>query len=261
MDLGKIEESSFEGIDEIVKEVNKRINHKFEDSATIIQSYFRGWCIRQKPRWKLVGPRPPTDSPPPRRYDKCYLCGINRDEIKNRCHSEDREIDFLSIERRPAWGAAWGAAQGDGAIIELYVCQSCIVFDDMNGNDRRCTECGISQRHIDNCIFEDESIDLDSRFYATNNSEYPYQEFSCSYCYVNDNITSLESNSEISWFEGELELEENEIISDTEKSTSMKQIIRTLGDTIDDIQSKIEEGRYLKIMNLLKNLTDEINTL
>jgi hypothetical protein len=60
-------------------------------------------------------------------------------------------------------------------------------------------------------------------------------------------------------YEGELELEEEEIYNTNEKATRIKQTIQGIGEILFDIKDKITEGEYLKLMDGLQGITNEMN--
>ena len=60
-------------------------------------------------------------------------------------------------------------------------------------------------------------------------------------------------------YEGELELEEEEIDNTDEKAKRIKHTIQGIGEILFDIKDKITEGEYLKLMDGLQSITNEIN--
>ena len=60
-------------------------------------------------------------------------------------------------------------------------------------------------------------------------------------------------------YEGELELEEEEIDNTDEKAIRIKHTIHGIGEILFDIKDKITEGEYLKLMDGLQSITNEIN--
>jgi hypothetical protein len=75
-------------------------------------------------------------------------------------------------------------------------------------------------------------------------------------CMVDDVVDDVVDDIYDGEFENSPEPENN-----SEKANQIKDTIKTLGEEIFDIQDSINEGKYLKIMNLLQKVTNDINAM
>jgi hypothetical protein len=64
---------------------------------------------------------------------------------------------------------------------------------------------------------------------------------------------------EIDPYEGELELEEEAEDNNEEKALRVKKTVQEMGEILFDIKDKITEGEYLKLMDGLQSITNEMN--
>ena len=99
---------------------------------------------------------------------------------------------------------------------------------------------------------EDEKVLLDWRRGnveepTSNDSEY------------NPDDDSLSDSGEEDTYEGELDLEEDTEENNEEKAMRVKEIVQEMGEIIFDVRDKMAEGVYLKLMNGLQNVTNEMN--
>jgi hypothetical protein len=60
-------------------------------------------------------------------------------------------------------------------------------------------------------------------------------------------------------YDGELDLEEETEDNTEEKAVSVKKTVQEMGELLFDIKDKISEGEYLKLMNGLQSITNEMN--
>ena len=60
---------------------------------------------------------------------------------------------------------------------------------------------------------------------------------------------------------GEYEIEDWQAENNTEKVKEIKDKVKEIGEIVYDIQEKISEGEYLKLMDSLQGLTNRVNEL
>jgi len=167
----------------------------------------------------------------------CDICSRNELEIERRLCS-----DILYPQYHKNWGKAkmccfscymWENHKDSGA----YTCSQCGVYELMEGDDGdslegtfiRCGETGIL----------------------------------CSQCH--DEINGFCSLSEISTDDEDVYEDEyeNEDLPENneEKAVKIKNLVKEAGEIVYEIQEKISEGEYLKLMDLLQKITNETNSL
>ena len=178
----------------------------------------------------------------------------------------------------------------------VVMCRSCIVgeygmpFIQSTSGSRWCgtsmgffcVDCGFSevlsmQFHGTGGSFYDS--DLSRSQYMRPLSCRPDQNTRCQDCrerFVRDDTDTVppwnepvDSNDELSWYEGEYEVyedEEDEVYEDEdeygkfeETKSKVKDIVKEMGGVMFDIQSSITEGEYLILMNGLQAITNQMN--
>jgi hypothetical protein len=78
----------------------------------------------------------------------------------------------------------------------------------------------------------------------------------------NDEEEVLSSLLDEEWaetYEGELEPGEEEEDNNEETAMSVKKTVQEMGELLFDIKDKISEGEYLKLMDGLQSITNEMN--
>jgi len=169
----------------------------------------------------------------------------------------------------------------------LFVCKSCRDFEDTS-----CASCGISkelccEEGIDQDVFTwttvqvHEEPESEAAIAMGIHREGPCQVGFCPHCITTKTSSELLEQlcwradfSEISYMsEDEDEDEDEEDIyigeyenedlpeNNTEKVTEIKEDVKKAGEMLFDIQDKINDGEYLKIMDMLQKITNGLNGL
>tara|TARA_Y100000817_G_scaffold289403_1_gene259364 strand:- start:422 stop:790 length:369 start_codon:yes stop_codon:yes gene_type:complete len=89
----------------------------------------------------------------------------------------------------------------------------------------------------------------------------PYQGCapSCFLQWWYDESWSDEEDEEEDYYEEEYE--NDELPEDnTEKAQAIKDAVKAVGEQVFDIQDQLKEGDYLKLMNLLQQVTNKVNS-
>ena len=196
-----------------------------------------------------------------------------RERTCNRCHHEESVIE--------ARGYAWedwleNRDMGSG---EEVICRSCSVGE----NDFFCVDCGYSETLCKQ--YHGEQL---GQFYREGETRPDYQDENtrCNGCRAR--VERYERESEVDeprlrfarvlfpendeeevllgdhdeWsetYEGELEPVEDDGDNNEEKAMRVKQSVQEMGEILFDIKDKITEGEYLKMMDCLQSVTNEMN--
>jgi hypothetical protein len=158
---------------------------------------------------------------------------------------------------------------------EEVICRSCAVGD----NNFYCTDCGYSEVLCKQ--YHGEQL---GQFYLEGETKPDYQDENtrCHGCRTRveryereegggvnrvlfpDNDEEEEEEEEVpdEWaetYEGELEPVEDGEDNNEEKALRVKETVQEMGEVLFDIKDKITEGEYLKLMNCLQSVTNEMN--
>lgn len=169
----------------------------------------------------------------------------------------------------------------------LFVCNSCRDFEEAT-----CASCGIShelccEEGIDHDVFTWRTVQVheepesDSAIAMGIHREGPCQVGFCPHCITTKTRSELLEElcwradfSEISYISGDEDEDEDEEDiyigeyenedlpeNNTEKVTEIKEDVKKAGEMLFDIQDKINDGEYLKIMDMLQKITNGLNGL
>jgi hypothetical protein len=197
--------------------------------------------------------------------------------VCNRCHHGE-----AVIESRGFGWEDWLAIADMGSGEEL-ICRSCAVGD----NNFYCVDCGYSEVLCKQ--YHGEQL---GQFYLEGQTRPEYQDETtrCQGCRArveryereereegevvegapvnrvlfpdNDDEEVLASLVAEEWaetYEGELEPGEEEEDNNEETAMSVKKTVQEMGELLFDIRDKISEGEYLKLMDGLQSITNEMN--
>lgn len=173
----------------------------------------------------------------------CEICSCNENEIEN------RPCDDILY---PHYHKNWEKAK--------LCCFSCYMWEDNKDSNGRpvahtCSQCGVFE------LMEDDDGDsLEGTFIVPEGREH---QSLCLRCH--DELNGFCSLSDISSddedvYEGEYE---NEDLPENneEKAKKIKDFVKEAGEVVYDVQEDISEGNYLKLMDLLQKITNEVNSL
>ena len=172
----------------------------------------------------------------------CSVCNCEEHVVNARIEAERGPIDvmtFISANEDP-----------DQREIGSWMCTSCSRFMDEGG--RFCVCCGLNEN-----LGKQYGIIFDE---CENSGD-----ICCVHCdeAYPDLYLGTEphiAHDEIDIYDGEFENEDMPE-NNTEKIKGIKGTIGEIGELMFDIQSKITEGEYLKIMDLLQSITNDVNSL
>ena len=187
-----------------------------------------------------------------------YRC---RTGVCSRCHHDE-----YVIESRGYGWEDW-LEMGGG---EELICRSCVVGE---RGDFYCVDCGYSealciQYHGDQWgqfypegVTRPEYQDQDTRCQGCRSrvERYEREERSVNRVLFQDNGEEEVSEEWVETYEGELEPGEEEEDNNEEKAMRVKQSVRDMGELVFDIKDDISEGVYLKLMDGLQSITNEMN--
>ena len=169
----------------------------------------------------------------------CEICSRNELEIERRLCS-----DILYPQYHKNWGEA------------KMCCFSCYMWE--NHKDERahtCSQCGVYE-----LMEGDDGDSLEGTFIVPEGREH---QALCRQCH--DEINGFCSLSDISTDDEDVYEDEyeNEDLPENngEKATKIKNLVKEAGEIVYEIQEKISEGEYLKLMDLLQKITNETNSL
>jgi hypothetical protein len=194
--------------------------------------------------------------------------------VCNRCHHGE-----AVIESRGFGWEDW-LDTIDMGLGEVWICRSCVVGE---RDDFYCVDCGYSEAL---CIqYHGDQL---GQFYLEGQTRPEYQDETtrCQGCRsrveryereereggevvegVSVNRVLFPDNGEeeevseewVETYEGELEPGEEEEDNNEEKAMRVKQSVRDMGELVFDIKDDISEGVYLKLMDGLQSITNEMN--
>jgi hypothetical protein len=196
-----------------------------------------------------------TDTPVGERVCKC--CHHSESVIQSRGFGWE---DYLDLDD-----------MGDG---EELVCRSCVVGKQLGtASDFYCTDCGYSEPLSQQ--YHGEQL---GQFYLEGETRPDYQDENtrCQGCRARveryereeeqgvNRVLFPEDDEEVSeeWaetYEGEFEPEEDMEDNNEEKALRVKKTVQEMGEVLFDIKDKITEGEYLKLMDGLQSVTNEMN--
>lgn len=158
------------------------------------------------------------------------------------CRSE------LQIENRPCRDLLFPQYHKNWGIAKLC-CVSCSMWENhMNEGAHTCSICGVFE------LMEDDDGDsLEGTFVVIDGRE--HEGHICYKCYLSE-ISTDEDDVYEDEYENE-DLPEN----NGEKAIKIKDLVKEAGEVVYEIQEKISEGEYLKLMDLLQKITNETNSL
>lgn len=169
----------------------------------------------------------------------CEICSRNELEIENRpC----RELLY------PQYHKNWGKAK--------MCCFSCYMWENHKDEGAHtCSQCGVFE------LMEDDDGDsLEGTFIVPEGREH---QSLCLKCH--DEINGFCSLSDISSDDEDVYEDEyeNEDLPENngEKASKIKDFVKEAGEVVYDVQEDISEGNYLKLMDLLQKITNEVNSL
>ena len=207
------------------------------------------------PEW-VISSRENQEQP-----ESCSLCNFNL-----ACISSREGVDDTCL---------WRCCGPETDIESEFVCTSC-TYDGIH-----CSECGLSEKYFFNS--------QQSRYYSYRGE---WIEYSTAWSFIKETLTNnhlcpqcavefgiiehdefdiieehLTSNGsyfnsihdENGTYYGEYENEEP-IEDNSEKMKEVKKAIQEVGEYVFILQDKLSEGEYLKLMNLLQNVTNVANS-
>ena len=169
----------------------------------------------------------------------CEICDRTELEIEKRLCS-----DILFPQYHKNWERA------------KMCCFSCFMRENHKDEGAHtCSQCGVFE------LMEDDDGDsLEGTFIVPEGREH---QSLCRQCH--DEINGFCSLSEISTDEEDVYEDEyeNEDLPENngEKATKIKNLVKEAGEIVYEIQGKVSEGEYLKLMDLLQKITNETNSL
>jgi len=170
----------------------------------------------------------------------CENCSFNEETVEKR--NGDLNNDNLWFHYHKRWGCS------------KLSCLSCLLREDrkeeledpesIEDDAAVCETCGLCELMED---IDGDTLEGTFSLYETNSSTRPYV-WLCTQCCEKDSV-----------YEGEFE---NEDLPEdnSEKMKKIKDAIKEMGDLVYDIQDKISEGEYLKLMDSLQKITNEANS-
>mgnify|MGYP004122092951 CR=1 FL=1 len=172
----------------------------------------------------------------------CSCCNCEETDVNARIETNRGPVDvmtFISANEDP-----------DQREIGSWICTSCSRFMDEGG--RFCVCCGLNEN-------------LGREYGITFDVDEVEGEICCIHCEDSypDLYLGVEphiANQDTDIYDGEFEngdMPEN----NTEKVKKVKETIGEIGELVFDIQSKLTEGEYLKMMDLLQSVTNGVNSL
>tara|TARA_B100000683_G_scaffold116185_1_gene114180 strand:- start:2594 stop:3286 length:693 start_codon:yes stop_codon:yes gene_type:complete len=166
----------------------------------------------------------------------CSFCNYPKSVVNQRCGGCDKITTM------------WDGEMSQPA---KFMCYSCYSLDHPAAIESCCFNCGLSPEFED--IYRGQSF---------------YQRSFGSVCHdcmgmieeANPLVNGFDSDEET--FEEEYEVDELPE-NNTEKVKKVKEIVKTLGEKIYELQEKekLQEGEYLEMMNLLQQITNGVNEL
>jgi len=167
----------------------------------------------------------------------CEICSHNENKIENRpC----RDILY------PQYHKNWGKAK--------MCCFSCYMWENHRDEGAcTCSQCGVFE-----LMEGDDGDSLEGSFIRCGETG-----ILCNQCH--DEINGFFSLSEISTDDEDVYEDEyeNEDLPENneEKARKIKDFVKEAGEVVYDVQESISEGNYLKLMDLLQRITNEVNSL
>ncbi len=170
----------------------------------------------------------------------CENCSFDEETIETR--NRDMNNDNLWFHYHKRWGCS------------KLCCLSCLLHEDRKeeledpestvDDAAVCETCGLCELMED---VDGDTLEGTFTLCETNSSTCPHV-WLCSQCCENDSV-----------YEGEFE---NEDLPEdnSEKMKKIKDAVKEAGDLVYDIQDKISEGEYLKLMDSLQKITNEANS-
>lgn len=226
-------------------EQEREYGHQPPDPGTppVARQLFRedrnGWRSQHQPSsaWRAIS------SPSPWPASHCMLCEYTPEEIRNR-----------PIEDRCMWRCC-----GDEADVEPeYICTSCTY------NGKVCNCCGVSEEYYKK-VKQEEWRDIHGDGYETTD-RWNFQEVDydtrlgvcemhmCPDCIEHNSDLDSEDEVYIGEYDNEDMPEDN-----SEKMKKIKDAIKDIGEGLFDVQDKLSEGEYLKLMDGLQKITNIAN--
>jgi len=172
----------------------------------------------------------------------CCVCNFTEYHVNDRIGTAYGPMDILQ--------------ESEGGV---HLCTSCSRYLDEGG--RLCQHCGVN---------ENLGRPYGLTFPCNESEESSWSDTCCSIC--NDSFPDLETQLEMIYgiygddtysddtYEGEYENEDMPE-NNTEKVKKIKNTIGDIGEIMFDIQEKMSEGEYLKVMDLLQSATNGLNGL
>jgi len=173
-----------------------------------------------------------------RRGTYCDVCDCEQSEINARIDTENGPVDvlrFISANEDPEPGP-----------VGTWICTSCSRF--LDDGSSFCICCGLNEnlgRQYGITFYEYEGS---GNIYCVH-CEDAYHDLDIGREQNADNIYDIEYEN--------VEMPEN----NTEKVKKIKETVGELGDMMFDIQPKLTEGEYLRIMDLLQSVQNGVNSL
>jgi hypothetical protein len=192
---------------------------------------------------------------------------ISSDGVCNRCDHSDEVI----VSRGFGW-EDYLELRDMGNGVEL-ICRSCVLGGNLGGDHFYCTDCGYSE------LLSKQAAGAHwVQFYLEGETRPEYQDENtrCHGCrarveryerYEREEMDSVvrvlfPEDGEEDWSEtyyDELELAEDEEDHNGPKALRVKETVKGMGAILFDIKDKISEGEYLKLMDGLQDITNEMN--
>ena len=224
--------------EEIMRETGQRVRDDgcelCEHSAQEIHERFTHqaiWIERDTCMWRCCGSE---DDVEPEyvctscTYDgnACYKCGLSEELYKANKQTEWRSLVGSEFEDTDRW-SFYPDTRENPPITHI--------FRRGTGPALYCPACALHEGHVDEETFQETLIE-----YEDDEDEEEYQEFAGTYTGEYENEDPPENNSE--------------------KMKAVKDVVKDMGELIFDIQDKVPEGDYLKMMDHLQKITNIANS-
>ena len=155
----------------------------------------------------------------------CYKCGLSEELYKANKQTEWRSLVGSEFEDTDRW-SFYPDTSENPPTQRFGVAERPALY---------CPACALHEGHIDEETFEETLIE-----YEDDEDEEEYQEFAGTYTGEYENEDPPENNSE--------------------KMKAVKDVVKDMGELIFDIQDKVPEGDYLKMMDHLQKITNIANS-
>lgn len=178
----------------------------------------------------------------------CDKCGFKNAVIMGRGWTEEDQL-FVDCDR---------GASTLKQIMEResrIICYSCSYLEE--DDSKVCIDCGICDSYLIKCYHQ-----FRDSWFAECNDGYRCERCMDILSGSNQLTFGPDSESDIELTDSDVEYEPGELPeNNSEKVVEIKETVKKIGEKVYDIQEKITEGEYLEMMNLLMDVTRELNGL